>query len=167
MKGYLAARYQANRERLDPVNRAWYANRPGVRKEQAKRDYERRRERILAYNREYGQKNRERRSAYLKEYREKNPELIAAHKRRYKAMKRGAEGSHTGDDVLALFKAQRGKCGYCRTSLKGGYHVDHIKPLSKRGSNKKTNLQLLCEACNLKKHALDPIEFANRIGLLV
>lgn len=38
------------------------------------------------------------------------------------------------------------------TELRGSiYHIDHIKPISKGGTNEKTNLQLTCEPCNLAK----------------
>jgi hypothetical protein len=38
----------------------------------------------------------------------------------------GAEGSHGGDDIKALFVKQRGCCVYCNVKLGKGYHVDHI-----------------------------------------
>jgi 5-methylcytosine-specific restriction endonuclease McrA len=32
------------------------------------------------------------------------------------------------------------------------YHIDHIIPLTKNGTSKSENLQLLCPSCNYKKH---------------
>jgi len=41
----------------------------------------------------------------------------------------------------------------CNECLERGHlHLDHIEPLSKGGSNKLINLQLLCENCHSKKH---------------
>lgn len=40
-------------------------------------------------------------------------------------------------------------CQSCRTT--GQLQIDHITPISKGGTNAKTNLQLLCKVCNIKK----------------
>jgi len=41
------------------------------------------------------------------------------------------------------------KCRQCGSTHK--LHVDHIKPISLGGTNDLTNLQLLCQSCNIKK----------------
>ena len=66
-------------------------------------------------------------------------------------------------------KMQGGKCAHlwCRKNLKDGYHVDHRIALARGGSNDKKNLQLLCPPCNIKKHAKDPIDFAQQNGMLL
>ena len=96
-----------------------------------------------------------------------NPEATRCRGRNYRARFKGAEGSHTGDDIKALFVKQRGRCVYCNVKLGKGYHVDHIQPLAKGGSNWPSNLQLLCVKCNNRKRATDPLEFARRLGRLV
>ena len=85
----------------------------------------------------------------------------------YRASLRGADGSHTREEIWALHDQQKGKCVYCRASLKKGYHADHIQPLSKGGSNWISNIQLTCGPCNNRKHATDPIAFAQRLGRLL
>ncbi len=100
-------------------------------------------------------------------YRKANPELIAVYARNRRAIKKQAEGSHTKDEILTMFFKQNGKCANCGTSIRNGYHADHIKPLALGGSNWISNIQLLCAPCNLRKNALDPIEFARREGRLV
>ena len=48
------------------------------------------------------------------------------------------------------------KCKHCGDK-KGPFHVDHVVPLAKGGIESITNLQILCETCNLKKGSkLDP-----------
>ena len=62
------------------------------------------------------------------------------------------EGTFTESDVRELFIAQDGEC-ICSADLTKGFHVDHVHPLSKGGSNWPSNLQLLCPKCNLSKGA--------------
>lgn len=67
-------------------------------------------------------------------------------------------------DFLAGFP-DRLKCQYCGDT-QGPFHVDHCIPLRKGGPDALTNLQVLCEQCNLKKGSkLDPyriyLEFEN------
>ena len=96
-----------------------------------------------------------------------HPEMKRARSRNHRALKREAEGSHTGDDIKALFEKQQGRCVYCNVKLGSDYHVDHIVALSKGGSNWPSNLQLTCSECNNRKRAMDPLEFARRIGKLL
>jgi hypothetical protein len=64
----------------------------------------------------------------------------------------------------AIFHRDKGECRECKRSLAATVNqieterYDHIIPLSKFGANDVTNLQLLCEPCNLKKAArLQPV----------
>jgi len=69
------------------------------------------------------------------------------------ARRRAVSGRHTGADVRAIFERQRGRCAWCCCPLWGGYHVDHVMPLSRGGSDDADNLQLMCARCNLRKGA--------------
>ena len=96
-----------------------------------------------------------------------NPEATRSRGRNYRARFKGAEGSHTGDNIKTLFIKQRGRCIYCNVKLGSSYHVDHIVPLARGGSNWPSNLQLTCDKCNNRKRATDPIIFAQRLGKLL
>lgn len=90
---------------------------------------------------------------------------------RRRAQKKRAEGQHTASDIRRIYKDQQnGLCAYfecCQTELDDSYHVDHIQPLARGGSNYANNLQLCCAPCNISKGASDPIEFARSLGLLL
>lgn len=61
----------------------------------------------------------------------------------------------------AVFHRDRGKCAFCRKDLTSvysvmeerGLHYDHIVSLEQGGVNDVSNLQLLCDKCNLSKSA--------------
>jgi len=125
--------------------------------------------------REYGIRYREENSSryveLMRAWREANKVAVAGHHRARRARKAGAEGSHTYSDINAILESQRGLCANCsvKLSMSGDdkYHVDHIQPLSKGGSNDKYNLQCLCPACNLSKGAKDPEAWAQERGKLI
>lgn len=66
---------------------------------------------------------------------------------------------HTERDIERLWWFQSGLCYYCRQPLEQGYHVDHMDPLSRGGSNGPENLCLACGSCNDSKHAKTAGEF--------
>jgi hypothetical protein len=61
----------------------------------------------------------------------------------------------------AIFHRDKGECRACKRSLAAIINrldterYDHIVPLASYGANDVTNLQLLCEPCNLRKAADD------------
>jgi 5-methylcytosine-specific restriction endonuclease McrA len=124
-------------------------------------------DRVNASARKWYWDNREQARERQIGYRQDNPEVFRANARNRKARVRGAKGKHTKEDVLALYEAQYGKCIYCTAKLGQKYHVDHVIPIVLGGSNDKSNLQLLCPPCNLSKRSAHPIDFAQRLGLLL
>lgn len=97
----------------------------------------------------------------------KNIERNRARRKANTHRRRNAPGKFTADDVLTLFRCQRGKCASCELKLSSEYHVDHITPISKGGTHNSKNLQLLCRSCNLSKGAKLPEEFMRTRGLLL
>lgn len=96
-----------------------------------------------------------------------NPEKARALRSNRDARRRAGTDRHSAKDRIRIRDAQGDRCAICRTRLKGGGHLDHIIPLARGGSNKAQNLQWLCEPCNKKKGAKDPVEYMQSIGLLL
>jgi 5-methylcytosine-specific restriction endonuclease McrA len=126
---------------------------------------------------EYHAKNRDRRLAQIrkwhKENRDKELEWEAKFKdrrrcitRNYRA-KKAAGGTHSAADIARIGREQRWLCVGCRQSIKDAFHVDHIVPISKGGSNNPSNLQLLCQTCNLSKGRKDAEDFMRLRGYLL
>lgn len=103
--------------------------------------------------------NPEKNSAQQRKYRKEHPEMHRAQEARRRAVKMGAEGSHTAEDIEAQYARQKGRCYWCKDKL-GRYHVDHVVPLCLGGSNGPENLVIACPTCNCKKHTKHPMEFA-------
>lgn len=111
-------------------------------------------------------KNPEKYRNIVYEWRKKNSEdykaLHISVEARRRSRARSSKGSHTGKQILDLYKRQKGKCAEisCKKPLNGKYHADHVMPLALGGSNDIKNIQLLCPKCNQLKGATHPIEWA-------
>ena len=185
-KSCQAAYKAANRERISAKNAALYVASREKKKAQSAAYYAANREKYSAYQAAYQSANREKLTAYnsswrsanfekisarLAAYHAANPDKRTAHGRNSRARRRSAEGRHTALDITRIFEHQRGLCANCHSKLfksgKQKFHVDHIVPLVKGGSNWPSNLQCLCPTCNMRKNAKDPIAWANEQGRLL
>lgn len=97
----------------------------------------------------------------------KYPEKMAADRAKRRARLAAAAGTYDANDVAAIYALQKGKCAYCRKKSGKTYHVDHIIPLSRGGTNDRKNIQITCAKCNGSKGAKHPVDFAKRLGRLV
>ena len=148
----------ANRDRDRERSRCYYQSN--------REDMLARAARFAAANRDNPAHREMKRQSALRWYRA-NPDKAKAtfHLRRSRRL--NAPGHHTADDLVRIRTAQRDRCAYCETKLRGKGHLDHIIALARGGTNWPNNLQWLCQPCNSSKHARDPLEFARAIGRLL
>jgi len=107
-----------------------------------------------AHKAELNLKQREYREAHKAEInarRRGSPQQRTANNHNRRARKLHNGGTHTTKDIQTQYQRQKGKCYYCKVKLGKAYHVDHVIPLSKGGSNGPENLVIACPSCNLSK----------------
>jgi 5-methylcytosine-specific restriction endonuclease McrA len=155
MKAY----YEANREAIAAQMKAYREANREVIAARRKAYYEANRETVLARNKAHREASREAYAAQRKAHYEANREVILTRKK--------ARNFRKTTIVNHLLVHQRGRCAICHCDVIENHHLDHIVPLAKGGTNERTNFQLLCPPCNLKKSAADPVEHAQRHGKLL
>lgn len=75
-------------------------------------------------------------------------------------MRRAAGQYPTKFEMSLMMCEQDAKCAYCKTLLPlRGFHVDHKLPVSRGGTNDRSNLHLTCARCNLLKRTMTHEEF--------
>lgn len=144
-------------------------------KECCKSHYEENKEYLLKQHYTWIDNNRDRHNENRKKAYWKNPEKyrnyakelyntiagkinnrVKQHKRR--ARKNSAQGTHTRKDIENIYKRQNGRCYWCGIPVENKYHIDHVIPLSRGGSDSPENLVVSCPTCNQKKYNKLPNE---------
>lgn len=163
----MRARYWGNRERDLAYAHRYYSDNKDALREKSKKWRNENPEKARLSRANSWKKHRNKRLVVNKKWRMENQDRVRAIKSNRRARKNGNGGEYTGADVAAIIKYQRNRCAYCRVKLGKKYHIDHIIPLARGGSNDRRNLQVLCAPCNLSKHARDPIDHARSLGMLL
>lgn len=137
-KEYWKTYYPENSEKLKQRTRDWSKANPD-RKKLADQQY---------HKRTY---DRAKTNESVKRWRKANPEQHRAQLSKRRARKMNAEGHYSAQDVRDLYEEQQGLCAYCGIRLFDEYHIDHVVPLVRGGTNWPDNLLLACPDCNLLK----------------
>ncbi len=105
---------------------------------------------------------KDQRKAYVPAYRltpeQKHENKRAANHRAHQARRAAGPAPHKFD-VGRMICMQDDRCTYCQTALGSKYHIDHMLPIARGGTNALTNLQLLCPKCNMQKGAMTLEDF--------
>lgn len=158
--------YAANQEQLVKKSREWYHSNKQKAAERAKRYHHENKDAIAEKRKEYRENNKNKLAEYMKSWWQANPEKRKEHKSRRRWLKKNATGSHTADDIKAQHKRQKGRCYYCSCKVGKSYHVDHVIPLTRGGSNGPENIVIACQFCNISKKDKMPHEWKGTNRLL-
>jgi 5-methylcytosine-specific restriction endonuclease McrA len=121
-------------------------------------------ERIKKHREWKNNRDKEEKRLYDRTYSASHPEVAARSRQKRKgiyggnpyrenrrAQKLNSGGTFKPKDIIDKYKAQHGKCFYCGIKLNKKYHIDHVVPLSRGGSNFIDNIVLACPSCNCSK----------------
>lgn len=189
-KLYMAQYWEKNSETLKADNRKSYAENRDARLAQKREHYalnpekmrirgkkfsDENKEKILSDKRDYYIANKETILIKNKIWRQSNGDVSRIHSLNRRARKKAVGGVLSPDLYEKLFKLQRGHCAICKIKLPllgDNNPMDHVVPLTprpgdKQGTNEDSNMQLLCQPCNNRKHNKDPLKFMQEMGYLI
>lgn len=167
VRASMKAYYQKTADHWKQRRREKYKQNPELCRESIYKFRRENPEHIRDIKKRYYRNNEEKIKAAVSKYRRDNKEKVKTWTRQYRARRKGAIGSHNQEDVELLYERQKMLCASCAKHIKNGYHVDHIVPLSKGGTDNPDNIQLLCPSCNCSKQDKTPQEWAAENGRLL
>lgn len=158
--------FEQNRAKSYKTWRAWHAKNTERVAGYKRKHYELNKDEFKERVRGWRRKNKGRVAGYGRKWRLQNPDAARAIKNRRRAREHSAEGTHTAADITRQHKCQKGRCHWCGVKVGKKYHVDHVVPLSRGGSNDPANLVISCHSCNESKGAKLPHEWPQGNRLL-
>ena len=112
---------------------------------------------VKAYDAEHKPKRLEYDRQYRKTPKGRLIQRVKTQRRHKRAQ--ASETSFTVTDVERQYQSQKGHCYYCKRKVGDTYHVDHVIPLSRGGSNGPENIVIACPDCNHSKSDKLPSEW--------
>lgn len=145
-------RVALDRKRINEVTRRWRDRNRDRLNEIARKQYWKNRKAI-----------RKRQAAYTRAHSVEARQRARARRQAMRFMK----PDYSTTDVKDLLEKQGGNCAICFSRIRGGFHIDHIQPISRGGQDVLANIQITHPRCNIRKKAKDPIQFAQELGRLL
>jgi hypothetical protein len=137
-----------NREQRLAYNKQYHKDHVAERSASRKRWREHNPDRVNELTRSWYAKNIEYHKARFKKRREEHPEEVRLQNQRRRAQQLNAQGITTAKQIQSRFDYYGGRCWMCRIEANT---IDHVKPLTKGGSNFASNLRPACKSCNSSK----------------
>lgn len=137
---------EKNADKHKAYNEAWKERNKEKEVERQRRWAQENAERHNAKGQRWRKENPERAKQIWEKWRTNNPEKVRAANNR-----RRAAGELDPAIMPSLYENQKGLCAYCDCELGDKYHLDHIVPIVRGGTNERSNLCLACPFCNLSK----------------
>jgi len=151
--------HEKNKEKFKEYQSQWRKENVGHIKEKSHSDYIKNKDRIIERHKKNELNNKEKYAALRAEWAKRNRDKVRVTRNNRKK----SIGKFGTSDIKRLKTSQNDKCAACLCCIKESYHIDHIIPLSKGGSNWPDNIQLLCPLCNRRKAAKMPEVWAAEI----
>jgi len=160
------------KERKKEYDKIYFQKNKEQVREKSKKYYHNNKEKVTECNQKWKMNNKDKVRQYHRNKKKRNPELykFLTNLRRHKL--RTAEGEYTKQEWDNVKKQQNHCCVICGKSepFEDQYYkfltVDHIRPVTKGGSNYIRNIQGLCLSCNSKKNnkITDNIDITEKKG---
>jgi 5-methylcytosine-specific restriction endonuclease McrA len=143
--------YLANSERIKARVSQWQKEHQEQRRQYNQEWSARNKEHRAEYNRRYAREHPEQMKEHQRRKRQKNQEQARVYALNYLSRRRANEGRISLADVRERYQRQNGQCNWCSVDVGDKFHVDHVIPVSRGGSNLIGNIVITCPSCNMSK----------------
>lgn len=158
-RAYATDYRSSRRDEAKARSRSWHAANREYANKRSRAYYLAHKDRHAELGRKWRTNNRERAKETNRAWHLANPERWKASNWRRRSLIRQSKGTLTAVDIKSQYKSQKGKCYYCHSKVGDNYHIEHVIPLSRGGSNSLENIVIACPACNLSKKDKLPHEW--------
>lgn len=154
---------QKNPDKVKQRDKNWRANNIERRRNYRHNQYLINREREKELHSQWRAKNREHRREYMRQWYNSNPGYASSQNNKRRFRIKQSDTHYTKQDVALQYQSQKGLCWWCGLPLDDTYHVDHLIPVSRGGTNAPNNIVVTHPKCNLSKSDKMPWEWSDRL----